>query len=100
MGCYDTFGEQNIQLKNGECLLSHYHIGDDVALQDGIYVGYEGFAVVYHGRLVATFAENAMVDKWGNHIRLDLDERNPITKIVKQTIKDIEDADGVPFGDK
>lgn len=45
MGVYDIFGDHKVQLKNGECTMHYYKVGDHVPLNDGIYVGY-GYVVI------------------------------------------------------
>lgn len=84
MGCYDEYGENHIQIKCGECLLRHFKIGDDAELPDGIYVGYEGCVVVYKGKFVAELPLEEVRDKWGCPIEIDINERNPISAVVKQ----------------
>jgi len=86
MGCYDTYGRLEMQLKCGECLLNNFAVGDKVDIQDGVYVAYEGVAVVKDGIFIAEF-EN-LTDKWGGKISPEeiIESRNPIgiyLKVIK-----------------
>lgn len=87
MGCYDTFGKLGVQLKCTECRMDYFNIGDEVPLTDGIYVGYEGCVVVYHGKFVAELPLDAITDKWGSPIEVDINERNPLTSVVKEYVE-------------
>lgn len=75
MGMYDSFYDKNgkeYQLKNGECCLNEYNIGDFVAADgydDGIYFcDTYGCIVVYNGIFVAVIEKDQLQDKWGNKI--------------------------------
>lgn len=61
MGIYDTYG--SVQLKVGDVDLSYYEIGAKVPLDDGIYIGHEGFIVIKNGTFVAEF--DHAITKWG-----------------------------------
>lgn len=97
MGMYDTFGEAFVQLKVGECLLTHYKVGDVVDLQNGIYCGYDRAIVINGGLFVADMPLSQIYDKWGSQITLDINRRNPISKAVEELKKELGDeniADG------
>ena len=64
MGVYDTVG--NCQIKAGPCEMEYYEIGDDVPLEDGVYVSYEGVIVVVNGVFFTEF--KGLKDKWGGRI--------------------------------
>lgn len=51
MGIYDTYG--STQLKVGDSALTYYKIGDSVDIEDGIYVGWDGFVVIKDGVFIA-----------------------------------------------
>ena len=92
MGMYDTFG--NVQLKNGECLLREFKIGDKVEdIADGIYAGHEGFVVIFDGTFVAELPLNSMKDKWGEAIEIDTDKRNPVWAVVNDAVQKYRDKD-------
>lgn len=81
MGLYNTYGTQQVQLKVGHDLsFQHYDIGDRADLADGVYVGYEGAAVVQDGKLIGVF--DNVQDKWG--CRISIDDNNPIKDIVNR----------------
>jgi hypothetical protein len=90
MGCYDTFGTLGIQLKNGECVLNEFSIGDKVNLSDGIYVGFGGFVVIYNGIFVAEIPGDTIIDKWGQPIQVNIDERNPSNYTTGVLVRDYE----------
>ncbi len=77
MGCYDTYGSEGIQLKAGECILKHHNIGDKVDLADGVYVAYEGLVVISSGKFVAELPPDAIFNKWGGMIAINLDNYHP-----------------------
>lgn len=93
MGCYDTFGSLGIQLKNGECLLRDYMVGDKVGddFADGIYVATEGCVVIYKGKFVAEILPDAVFDKWGAPIEIDVDSRNPLAAVLKQYLSVLDE---------
>lgn len=65
MGVYDTFGELDIQLKVGPCMMAEYAIGDLVeGITDGVYVGHDGVVVIKDGIFVAEFPH--LVTTWGD----------------------------------
>lgn len=86
MGLYDYFGIEGIQLKAGECNMLDYSVGDDVPLADGVYVAYEGLVVIRDGKLLATFPNGQLFNKWGGFIeeRAELDTENPIFQAIKE----------------
>ena len=82
MGSYDEY--EGVQLKTGPCELLSYKIGDTVAIEDGIHIGFEGAVVIYEGRLVAMVKK--IYDKWGEEITLDISDRNPLAKVLQLEI--------------
>lgn len=66
MGVFNTFGENEIQIKLGDCELKHYNIGDEVDIPDGIYVGWEGIVVIHEGKFLKDYA--CVFSKWGDPI--------------------------------
>ena len=86
MGCYDELG--GVQIKCGGCDMVCFKIGDKVDVTDGIYVGYEGAAVVKDNVLVAVFP--TLTDKWGGDIDPSdvLEGRNPIMNQAKEILKE------------
>lgn len=54
MGTFDTYkyGNLEVQLKVGPCILSNYEIGDSVEIPDGIYHGNgDGIVIILFGKL-------------------------------------------------
>lgn len=82
MGIYDTYGD--IQLKVGDVDMSDYKIGDKVSLPDGVYFAPEGAVVTYQGLFVAVISLDAVFDKWGGKIEIDIDLRNPVSQALKR----------------
>ena len=65
MGCYDTYGKNEIQIKAGDRLMRNFKIGDKITdLHNGLYIGYEGAIVIKKGVFVEEF--DCIYDKWGN----------------------------------
>lgn len=64
MGMYDTYGD--VQLKVGDVEMRHFQIGDDVPIEDGVYVAREGVVVIADGRFFAYFP--TLKSKWGDEI--------------------------------
>jgi len=91
MGLFDYFGEEGIQLKAGECQMFDYHVGEDVPLADGVYVAYEGLVVVKSGKLLMTFPEGFLYNKWGGELYEQgiLDADNPIVQTI-QNLRGLE----------
>lgn len=94
MGIYNTYGEQYIQLKCGDCDCSHYEIGSIVDIPDGVYIGYEGIVVVQNNRLVATFPPNSMYTKWGDDVTVDLSQWSPTVAAMLQVKKELDETLG------
>lgn len=82
MGTYDTYG--NTQLKVGPVEMDSYGIGDkaSTAISDGIYFAPEGAVVIYKGVFVAEIPLDAVFDKWGGKIEIDVDSRNPVSRAL------------------
>ena len=101
MGTYDDFLSSDektcVQLKNGECCMMLYRVGDpidDPGFQDGIYIGLEGFVVIKSGEVVVVtqnkeelsgYENLPIFSKWGGEISLDddIEEISPFYKAVK-----------------
>lgn len=85
MGVYDIVGREHIQIKcTKNPSLKHYGIGDEIQLVGGLYIGYEGWFVVSHGKIIETGAEDTIYDKWGDSIDIDLDNHNPVQHAIKR----------------
>lgn len=82
MGIYNIYN--GIQLKVGIVDMIYYKVGDKVAIPDGIYVGYEGIAIIDGGKLRRTY--DYLIDKWGNEIKCKdvIAPNNPISKAIKK----------------
>lgn len=87
MGCYDELGV--VQVKIGDSALRHWKVGETVDddIPDGIYIGYEGIAVVANRVFVGNF--NKIMDKWGYEIKFDdlLTDRNPMVAAAQEILK-------------
>ena len=81
---YDTFGENFCQFKIGPRKCRHYKIGDAVPVSDGIYASSECFLVIKGGRFIAEFPAEALIDKWGEPIVLDIESRSPVLAAMKE----------------
>lgn len=64
MGIYDTYGQ--VQLKVGVVEFRDFKIGDEVNIEDGVYVAREGAVVIVGGKFVAEFPH--LFSKWGDVI--------------------------------
>ena len=80
MGAFDIY--ERVHLKVGNVSMKTYRIGDEVSTPDGIYFGHEGVVVILNGILVTWFANDAVFDKWGNNVVIDLDLKNPVAQVV------------------
>jgi len=82
MGVYDVVC--GIQVKcTPDLMFKEYDIGDLVELEDGVYLGYEGWFVV-RGSIVMENGLN-VYDKWGNLLSLEkLMANNPIMEAIKK----------------
>lgn len=70
MGIYNTVGEIGIQYYAGNTLLAHHYVGDEIDLEDGLYISYEGWFVVILG---CVSAEGTLIfDKYGTDIVDDI----------------------------
>lgn len=80
MGKFDIYS--GIQLKVGDCDSRTFNIGDEVPIDDGVYLEYSGAVVVQEGKL-KYFIED-VYDKWGNLINIKeaIEARNPIEKAL------------------
>ena len=76
MAIYDTFfyaGNEELQLRAGECALNQFHIGDKVSdsgYENGVYLDVtgKGVVVIWGGIFVAAFGTDCLKDMWGNSI--------------------------------
>jgi hypothetical protein len=76
MGMFDEFfsvdGSLSVQLKNGDCTMGRYTIGDACPLADGCYHGYEGVVAVRYGVVLSVTAKSPdgidlpHFTKWGD----------------------------------
>lgn len=84
MGVYDTYGEQGIQLKCGCDPMDpkDYKVGDETALCDGVYIGYEGVVVIDDGKVSRIFT--SLTDKWGGEINPEkiIEDKNPVAQAL------------------
>lgn len=69
MGMYDEVGKEGIQIKLLECALHQYSVGDEIGLEDGLYIGYEGYFVVQESRVLAT--GDKIFSKWGGKLEAE-----------------------------
>ena len=89
MGIYDEVGKNYIQIKcTPDPSMYHYKIGDPVGLQDGLYIGYEGWFVVDKGKVEITGKD--IFDKWRDKLICG-DIINPYSPVV-QAIKELKDS--------
>lgn len=88
MGMYDTVGEQGIQIKCTEQDGSHYTLHSKIRLNDGLYIGYEGYFIVKNQTIIFT-GDEPFFTKWGHEIDKHelLDLYNPVSIAVKQLIR-------------
>jgi len=91
MGLSDFIGEKCLQIK---CTpnpgLKHYDIGEQIPLEDGLYLTLEGWFVIQQKHILC---EGMKVwDKWGNQLDCyDLIERNnPIFIAIEKMEKEIK----------
>ena len=80
MGVYDIVC--GVQVKcTPDQILKEYDIGDFIQLEDGIYIGYEGWFFVRNSEVI----DNGLniYDKWGNLLSLEkLMSNNPISEAM------------------
>lgn len=81
MGVYDIVC--GVQIKcTPDQILKDYDIGDFIQLEDGIYIGYEGWFSVRNSKVT----DNGLnvYNKWGNLLSLEkILINNPIEKMIK-----------------
>ena len=94
MGCFDSFLNADetveVQLKNGDCLLDVFKVGDACRLPDAFYYGLEGVVVVRGGKVESVTKEPPQNDglscftKWGEPFdprgSKTLADHNPIAR--------------------
>jgi len=88
MSAYDMVGKNLIQIKlNTRCNGSIYKIGDSINLEDGLYIGYEGWFIVEEN--IITKEGSTIFNKWGDKITtVDiLDPKNPVCKCIDKIDK-------------
>ncbi len=88
MGVYNTYGDKNrAQIKVGENLnFSHFSIGDQADIPDGLYITYDGIVIVRFGRVYDEFTPDELFDKWGKPIDLPhlLYDLNPVSEAIEK----------------
>lgn len=89
MGVYDCYGKDGVQLKIGPCELKQYNEGDKVDITDGIYIANEGVVIIHDGKLLATY--EILYDKYGGILEPKGVWENPLIKIVKETVEQLEE---------
>jgi len=89
VGVYDEY--EGIQLKIGDCNLDSFRIGDKVPIDDGIYIAYEGAAIVLDGVLITT--DLKLFDKWGKMLDPTefIENRNPVSRVIMEFIENAKD---------
>lgn len=92
MSVYDTVGEEGIQIKCSDLEGVHYKLYDKIILEDGLYIGYEGYFIVKN-KVIIFIGHDHVYTKWGDIINRDeiLDSYNPITETVDQITRKYED---------
>lgn len=86
MSVYDFVGEQEVISH-----FHHYNIGDEIDLQDGLYLTNEGWFVVEQGKVFIT--GHRAFTKWGDRVVCSelLEKYNPITK----TLSDMDEGSSI-----
>lgn len=85
MGVYDIVSKIRIQIKcTPEPKMTHYDIGDEISLKDGLYLGYEGWFVVKKKKVLNCGED--IYTKWGDKInpKKVLDPYNQIAIICER----------------
>jgi len=85
MSIYDTVTEKHVQIKcTPQPCLHHYFAGEHIPLEDGLYIGYEGWFTVEKSK-VKNYGER-IYSKWGDIITLNevLSPHNIIEKVLKE----------------
>jgi len=85
MSIYDTVTEKQIQIKcTPEPCMHHYFVGDRIPLEDGLYIGNEGWFVIEKSK-VRNYGEK-IYTKWGDEITLQeiLSPHNIIGRVLKK----------------
>ncbi len=84
MGMFDVVC--GIQVKcTPDRILKNYKIGDFIQLEDGIYIGYEGWFSVRNSEV--TDCGRDVYDKWGNRLSLEELINNPILIEVTKSME-------------
>ena len=90
MGVYDIYAGE-IQLKVNLLYdnMRNFEKGDNVPLNDGIYLGYEGIVVVRHETFADYFPTDSLFDKYGDRVDVKeiLDAVSPTVQAVKEAIE-------------
>ena len=67
MGMFDMVGMDNIQIKSTPVPeMKHYDVNDKIPIDDGLWIGFEGWFVVDEGRVMKVGSN--IYDKWGNRL--------------------------------
>jgi len=85
MGIYDTVSEKHIQIKcTPNPCLHHYFVGEKIPLDDGLYLGFEGWFVVRKGK-VREYGDRVF-SKWGDEIKLEdiLSRYNIVEQVIER----------------
>ncbi len=96
MGLYDEVICRNefvrVQIKSTSCQGEVYRIGDQISLQDGVHVGYEGVFVVAEGKVFAVYDQ--LHDKWGGVVWPNevIDTHNPIKAAISAIENEHKDS--------
>lgn len=92
MGMYDMIIDKDIdiQIKLLDCVMKVYSKGDTILLDDGVYIGWEGYFVVEDNTII--FIDNRIYDKWGSCLKCEdvIQSRNPLREIQikpKESVK-------------
>jgi len=82
MASFDLYGD--IQLKAGEPKRKAYMVGERVPIEDGVYLTPSGMVIIQDGKLLTTFSDLKVIDKWGEEIELNetLSARKPVAQAV------------------
>ena len=92
---FDTVSELDIEIKCTENPgTTHYDLGTAIPLDDGLYIGNEGWFVVYSGKVL--ISGNKVYDKWGfDRVCNDLIQNNNPISVVKLDVEYILDDENL-----
>ena len=88
MGVYAMVGKENLQIKSVDIDIyddnckSHYDVLDEIELNDGVHICYDGWFVVQNGIIHCSGTD--AYDKWGGELncREIISGENPINKAL------------------